>query len=250
MRIKNSFRFKQFEVDQQGCAMKINTDGVLLAATAGHSGPAHILDIGTGTGVIALMLAQRFPGAKIDAVEIDAHAASAAAGNFSSSPFSARLKAFQADIRAYETETRYDLIVSNPPFFINDLKNPEERKSLARHTDEDFFAVLIRKAAAYLTADGLLWLILPVKQAGQVIDNAGNSQLSLQRMIDVHSDSSKPVIRKIVCLGREQEGTETSRPQVGTEKFYIYQAGTPGSPSKAIHSEAYKQLLKDFFLAF
>jgi tRNA1Val (adenine37-N6)-methyltransferase len=117
------FKFKQFEVDQAGCAMKINTDGVLLGASANHPAPKIILDIGTGTGVIALMLAQRFPSANIHAVEIDEQAAETAGKNFQLSVFNDRLTINNIAIEQYSHSGQFDLIVYNPPFFFYFLKS-------------------------------------------------------------------------------------------------------------------------------
>lgn len=230
------FKFKQFEVDQAGCAMKINTDGVLIGATANHSSPKYILDIGTGTGVIALMMAQRFPTAFIEAVEIDAQATEAAHKNFENSSFSNRLRAKNIAIEQYSNTQKFDLIISNPPFFVNDLKNDEHRKGIARHADEDFFRLLVEKANQLLTNEGCLWLILPIKQADHVIEVAASFGLLLKERIHIHSDINKATFRQIICLAREK----------GIQKeidFYIYE-------SLKIHTEAYKLLLKDFFLAF
>jgi tRNA1Val (adenine37-N6)-methyltransferase len=119
------FHFKQFGVDQSGCAMKINTDGVLLGVLAEANNPKTILDIGTGTGVIALMLAQRYNHAIINAVEIDPAAAQTASNNFKNSSFNKRITLFAQSFEDFFNEfsdRRYDLIVSNPPFFINSLK--------------------------------------------------------------------------------------------------------------------------------
>jgi tRNA1Val (adenine37-N6)-methyltransferase len=230
------FRFKQFEVNQEGCAMRINTDGVLLGAAVQHSNPLHILDIGTGTGVIAMMMAQRFPGALVNALEIDGPAAVRAEQNFSASSFAGRLHAVHISMEAYDTSEKYDLIISNPPFFVNDLKNPEDRKSMARHAGENFFEALVLKARTLLSADGLLWLILPVKQADFVTAKARTEGLALLKEISICSDVSKPVIRKIICIGRVPAPLEQKR-------FYIYE-------SEGVYTEAYKHLLKDFFLAF
>lgn len=232
----NIFKFKQFEVDQEGCAMRINTDGVLLAAMATHSDPRRVLDIGTGTGVLAMMMAQRFSEAKVDAVEIDERASQTANKNFISSAFAKRLRVFNTDIADYETDTKYDLIISNPPFFVNDLKNPEGRKSLARHANELFYISLLKRADQLLGSDGVIWMILPVKQADAVIGMSGRYSLSLQQEVSICSDASKPVIRKMICLGRGSSETHRS-------VFYIYE-------SKAMYTEAYRQQLKDFFLAF
>ena len=232
----NVFRFKQFEVNQEGCAMRINTDGVLLAAVAGADNPVRILDIGTGTGVIAMMMAQRFSDAKIDAVEIDAQAAVTADANFTASPFAERIRGFHADIADYKSEFRYDIIISNPPFFVNDLKNPESRKSLARHAADDFFEMLVARAADLLSERGLLWLILPVKSAEVLVQSAEQAGLNLHKEIRICSDNSKPVIREIIAIGRKPKATER-------ELFYIYE-------SEGVYTEDYKALLKDFFLAF
>ena len=235
----NIFRFKKFQVDQQGCGMKINTDGVMLGAMSTFSTdvfPPRCLDIGTGTGVIAMMLAQRFEEAVVDAVEIEETAAHAADMNFQASPFNNRLNLFSGDIGTYETAFKYDLIVSNPPYFLNDLKSVEIKKSVARHAGESFFQSLVSKSAELLSEHGLLWLILPVKQA-ELVSSIGLSYgLHLNRVVNIHSDNSKPIIRKVICLGREiLESKEQS--------FYIYE-------SEKVYTEQYKALLKDFFLAF
>ena len=125
---KSIFKFKKFTVDQSGCAMKINTDGVLLAALAEAKTQVHMLDIGTGTGVIALMLAQRFPAAYIEGIEIDADASITAALNFKNSDFNERLISKNVAIADYQSLKKFDLIISNPPYFVNDLKNTELKK--------------------------------------------------------------------------------------------------------------------------
>jgi tRNA1Val (adenine37-N6)-methyltransferase len=233
------FRFKQFQVDQQGCAMKINTDGVILGAMSGFSTDAvayRALDIGTGTGVIAMMLAQRFDTAVIDAVEIDELAAQAAGRNFSASPFADRLSVYNSDIAAFEVSNSYDLIVSNPPYFVNDLKSFEKRKSIARHAQDSFFESLVVKSSKLLSDAGLLWLILPVKQADLVLSLAGNNGLHLNSAVNIHSDISKAVIRRVICLSKNVD-------LLKEETFYIYE-------SEKVYTEAYKRLLEDFFLAF
>ncbi|WP_316809844.1 tRNA1(Val) (adenine(37)-N6)-methyltransferase [Pedobacter heparinus] len=235
-RMKHAFKFKQFEIDQTGCAMRINTDGVLLGAVALKPAATKILDIGTGTGVIALMLAQRFPEAKIDAVEIDEQAAFIATKNALNAPFSERIKVIHSAIEDYSTGERYDLIVSNPPYFVNDLKNPEHRKGIARHTDAVFFELLLRRIAGMLSSDGRFWFILPVKQAINVIDQAGAYGLKASVVLHIHSDESKPEIRQIVCLDYSMQPSHH-------QNLYIYAA-------LGVYTNAYKLLLKDFFLAF
>ena len=230
------FKFKQFEVDQAGCAMKINTDGVLLGATVNHPAPVNILDIGTGTGVIALMLAQRFPDANIHAVEIDQQAAETAGRNFQLSVFNERLTINHVSIEVYNHAQQFDLIVSNPPFFVNDLKNEEFRKGIARHAGEEFFAMLIEKSNTLLADEGMIWLILPIKQADEVIEIASQYDLWLKERIHIHSDESKPTFRQIICLKKGGAVLKES-------DFYIYE-------SLKQHTQEYKLLLSDFFLAY
>jgi tRNA1Val (adenine37-N6)-methyltransferase len=230
------FRFKQFEVDQDGCAMKINTDGVLLGAIANHPSPANILDIGTGTGVIALMLAQRFNTANVNGVEIDESAAQAASKNCLNSPFSARTMVYHSSFEDFKSFTKYEMIVSNPPYFVNDLKNQEKRKEIARHADKDFFGILLKKAAGMLKKNGLLWLILPVKQAELVVVNAVLQKLFPFKIIHVYSDQTKASFRQIICLGFDNQ------PPL-QEHLYIYEA-------QNLHTDQYKYLLRDFLLAF
>lgn len=230
------FKFKQFEVDQTGCAMKINTDGVLIGAMANHHAPRRILDIGTGTGVIALMLAQRFPDARIHAVEIDREAAETAGKNFQFSVFSGRLTINHIAIEKYHSAEQFDLIVSNPPFFVNDLKNEEARKGIARHAGEDFFRILIEKSNSLLADDGEIWLVLPVKQANDVIAIASQYDLSITERINLHSDKNKPAFRQIISLKKGKTILKES-------DFNIYQ-------SLKQHTQEYKLLLKDFFLAY
>ncbi|WP_113653605.1 tRNA1(Val) (adenine(37)-N6)-methyltransferase [Pedobacter namyangjuensis] len=230
------FKFKQFHVDQAGCAMKINTDGVLLAALVESESPKRILDIGTGTGVLALMMAQRFPLSKVEAVEIDESASATAERNFRFSVFNDRLSINNVAIEQFSTDNKFDLVISNPPFFVNDLKNTEEKKGIARHASERFFKDLIVKVASLLTTNGSFWFVLPVKQADVLVENAKQLDLYPEKIIDLHSDSEKPAFRKIVALSKSNRPTETTH-------FYIYE-------SEKIYTQAYKTLLKDFFLGY
>lgn len=250
---KNVFRFKQFAVDQTGCAMRINTDGVLLGAMATmpdpalqSAGPVRILDIGTGTGVVALMLAQRFPVAEVNAVEIDPDAAARATSNFQNSPFSDRLQAYPISMQDFQPEPpvgKYDLIVSNPPFFLDALANPDPRKQLARHTDFSFFEILLQRSADWLRPGGFLQLVLPLDIALLVEEKAitgyGFVPLSKSEIYSFNEDA-KPV-RILLGLKKPINRSEFSR--INLDRFVIYQ-------DRGVYSDQYTQLLKDFFLAF
>lgn len=233
------FRFKQFNVDQTGCAMKINTDGVLIGALAEADQPKTILDIGTGTGVIALMLAQRFADAKIDAVEIDETASATAGRNFAGSTFADRLNLYADSFESYfnqHPDRKYELIVSNPPFYINSLESPGARKSLAKHTDQHFFETLIETIAKHLIAVGSCWLILPLDTAQLVKGISSKHGLAIKKVIDVLSYPGSEPHREILVLtlGGEQEAGE---------QFVIY-------AQPKVYSEQYQNLLTPFFTIF
>ncbi len=231
------FRFKQFDVDQTGCSMKVNTDGVLLGALASAAAPTRVLDIGTGTGVIALMLAQRFPQAAIDAIEIDPQAAATAARNFRQSVFAPRLACHTVGLADFEAEGQYDLLVSNPPYFLDSLKNPDQRKSTARHTDWSFFERLLSCASRWLTDKGSLQLILPIPIAEELCERAARGfGLFCQWRIDIHSFEGKAPVRCIAAMGRDDV-------KEAREPFMIYAAAGQ-------YSDAYRRVLRDFFLAF
>ena len=233
------FRFKQFSVDQTGCAMKINTDGVLIGAFANTGQPKKILDIGTGTGVIALMLAQRFTDAEIDAVEVDEVAAATASSNFKASPFAERLTVYPYSFEHYFEQfpdSKYDLVVSNPPFYIDSLKSPGAKKTLAKHTDTSFFESLISSVSAHLSLTGCCWLIAPVNIAELIIELGAKNDLYPKQVINVRSFKHSQPHRVILSLTFDQLDEQISN-------FTIYDA--PG-----VYSEDYKKLLQAYFLAF
>ncbi|WP_232335689.1 tRNA1(Val) (adenine(37)-N6)-methyltransferase [Mucilaginibacter arboris] len=218
--------------------MKINTDGVLLGATASAENPKTILDIGTGTGVIALMLAQRFPDAQIDAVEIDLPSARTAEKNFRNSNFSGRLTLHQTSIEDFwqqKKHQQYDLIVSNPPFYLDTLTSPKENKTLSKHAVPEFFENLIKTIPKFLASTGSFWLILPPKTASVVKGLAQNS-LFLQKEIAVSSFANDLPHRYLLSFGLKQTKTEQA-------SFIIYQ-------DQKVYSLAYQNLLKDFLTIF
>jgi tRNA1Val (adenine37-N6)-methyltransferase len=232
------FQFKQFAVDQTGCAMKINTDGVLLGALATADQPGNILDIGTGTGVIALMLAQRFAGATIDAVEIDQLASQTAESNFKNSVWADRVNLYAEDFESYlnRSSKKYDLVVSNPPFYINSLESPEAKKNTAKHADGDFFNSLIKAVTQHLTDTGTCWLILPLDTADLVKTIAQQNKLYLQKAVAIKSYPDSKPHREMLILGLDDA-------KANDEEFVIYQ-------QEKVYSEQYQNTLKDFFTIF
>ncbi|HZY38712.1 MAG TPA: methyltransferase [Mucilaginibacter sp.] len=219
--------------------MKINTDGVLLGAIAEADEPKSILDIGTGTGVIALMLAQRYPDAVVDAVEIDPDAAKTASGNFAISPFADRLRLFSMGFEEYfgkHHDKKYDLIVSNPPFYVDSLKSPGAKKSLAKHSNNDFFVQLMAHVAAHLSPAGACWLVLPMSLRDLVIEYSEENSLYIQEIIEIRSYPESAPHRMILSLS-------ASEPLFLEGEMIIFD-------SKDVYSGMYRDLLQPYFLAF
>jgi len=182
----NWFEFKQFRIEQQRSAMKVGTDGVLLGSWAAVKDTRRILDVGTGTGLIALMVAQRSE-ARIDAVEIDAAASEEATHNFRKSAWSERLNLINADFLQFagSSDCTYDLIVSNPPFFVNSVKTNDAALSVARHNDMLSFNQLILGARKLLASSGRLCVILPTLSFVEFRENARLSGFYLHHLTTV-----------------------------------------------------------------
>ena len=153
------FKFKQFEIHQDRCAMKVGTDGVLLGAWA--PGGKRILDIGSGTGLISLMMAQRCQKAQVIGVDLDAEACEEACENVAASPFADRGSIVCCRLQDYESVEKFDAIVSNPPFFLNSLKNPDSKRSMARHADSLPFRDLFLGVKRLLSEEGVFSAIVP-----------------------------------------------------------------------------------------
>ncbi len=194
------FEFKQFRIVQERSAMKVGTDGILLGTCVPDANYRHILDVGTGTGLVALMMAQRFADAAIDAIEIDPDTASEADYNFSQSPWNSRLKIHMGDARTLKLVQKYDLIVSNPPYFIDSLKNNCEKRKTARHSDTLTTKELMRLSANTLKPAGRLVVILPWLNHQQAIDEADRHSLYPEKIISVKPRADKPYKRVIIIL--------------------------------------------------
>lgn len=241
---KSIFQFKQFSIDQTGSAMKINTDGVLLAVKAKANDPKYILDIGAGTGVIALMLAQRFPEAQIHALEINPEAAICATHNFQNSPFSDRLTLYSVDFLEFEPSQSYDLIVSNPPFFINSLKNPDQHKMTARHAHDNFFENLFMKTHDWLNEKGTFQIIWPLSIRDFSRVNGFLSSWRMQNEITIRSFEESEAFRVITTFGKQKSGNSAVElVNCSVNDFVIYK-------EKGHYTEEYRSILKPFFLNF
>lgn len=190
---ETTFRFKQFTIHQDKCAMKVGTDAVLLGAWVNANGSRQILDIGTGTGIIALMIAQK-SNAIIHAVDIDEGAFLQSRENFRISPWLDRLLPFHVPFQefAQTAQIKYDLVVSNPPYFHHASKPPEELRSQARHHDQLTFEDLIDGTKKILSQDGKLCVILPIREGMEFMDLAMKQGLFCQRMMKVKTKQERP----------------------------------------------------------
>ena len=203
----SKFQFKQFSLEQDRCAMKIGTDGVLLGAWAPiENHPASILDIGAGTGVIALMLAQRSSAQQIDALEIDEEAYEQSVDNFENSPWSDRLFCFHAGLDEFmeEPEDEYDLIVSNPPFYTDDYKSEDEQRDLARFADALPFVDLIEAADLLLSENGILAVIIPFKEEENFLALAKEYELYPLKITRVKGTPTTKIKRSLLAFSRKE----------------------------------------------
>ena len=241
------FRFKQFTVWHDRCAMKVGTDGVLLGAWAGTTdSPAantdktspveRILDIGTGSGLIALMLAQRFPNAIIDGIDIDPSAVLQAKDNFSASPFSTRLHASSSPLQAWQPKAKYDMIVSNPPYFSNSLLCLDNMRTIARHDNILSFAELLEHSNRLSTQAGTLSLVLPADAEKAILAEARLQHLYCVRLCRVHTTANKPAKRILVTFSHQTPATTLT-----PEMLCLSPPDHPRSP-------AYSALTQDFYL--
>jgi tRNA1Val (adenine37-N6)-methyltransferase len=228
------FRFKQFTVWHDRCAMKVGTDGVLLGASVRVEKSRRVLDIGTGTGLVALMIAQRCPAADITAVEIVEEAALQAQSNVDASPWSNRVHVVQSDFKEFASEERFDTIVSNPPYFSGSLLPPDKHRTSARHTTELDFTTLLSHAAELLTADGEITLIIPTMILAEVERIGQQFSLHSVRRLSVVTRHGVEPKRTVVTLSF-RSGT--------CEERTLCMEG-----ENRVFTDEYRRLVGDFYL--
>ena len=262
------FTFKQFEIQQDRCAMKVGTDGVLLGAWA--EGGQRILDIGSGTGLISLMMAQRFPEAQVWGIDIDPDACMQARENVAASPFADRVgiaccalqdlseehllrgqeermemgngKVMKEDEKMMEKSEAakadgmlFDAIVSNPPFFVNGLKNPDSKRALARHSDSLPFSVLMRGVKRWLSDEGVFSAIVPAEVLDVFVSEAYCSGLSLISQCGVKTVERKQPKRYLLAFSKHRAGMVDKRTEIMTD-------------SDGNRSEWYAKITEEFYL--
>ena len=202
------FNFKQFSVNQDRCAMKIGTDGVLLGAwTPLINNPYNVLDIGAGTGILSLMLAQRSNAEQIDALEIDEDAYEQCVENFENSPWSDRLFCFHAGLDEFvdEPEDEYDLIISNPPFYTETFKSENSQRDLARFEDAMPFEDLIEAAALLLSENGIFSVIIPYKEEEKFVSLCNELDLFPLKITRVKGTPTTEIKRSLLAFSRIQQ---------------------------------------------
>jgi len=234
----SKFTFKQFSIEQDKTAMKVGTDGVLLGSWApiDHN-PFSILDIGAGTGIIALMLAQRTSAEQIDALEIDEEAYEQAVDNFENSPWGDRLFCFHAGLDEFieEPEDEYDLIVSNPPFYAEDYKTENDQRDLARFQDAMPFEELIEAADLLLSENGIFAVILPFKEEQKFISLAKEFELYPTKITHVKGTPKSEIKRSLLAFSRNEN-------QVFDIDELIIEI------DRHVYTPEYIELTKDFYL--
>jgi tRNA1Val (adenine37-N6)-methyltransferase len=235
----NYFQFKQFRIIQERSAMKVGVDGVLLGAWANVSGANRILDIGSGTGLIALIMAQRNLDARIDAIEIEPEAFQEALFNIEQSPWSDRIQIELCSFQEFaeRTNQKYDLIVSNPPYFGNGVKVPLENRAQARHSDSLPLNILISGAVRLLNKTGKIALVLPFESLQEIQQLAVSNKLSISRLCRVKPNPKKPVFRILVELTNSECAVTENELMIEFEKHFDY---TP----------EYREMTKEFYLKF
>mgnify|MGYP004508765161 CR=1 FL=1 len=244
------FTFKQFEIQQDRCAMKVGTDGVLLGAWA--EGGQRILDIGSGTGLISLMMAQRFPEAQVWGIDIDPDACMQARENVAASPFAGRVGIAYCALQDLSEEhlvrgseelmemkegegNLFDAIVSNPPFFVNGLKNPDSKRAMARHSDSLPFSVLMKGVKRWLSDEGVFSAIVPADVLESFVSEAYCSGLSLVRQCGVKTVERKQPKRYLVAFSKRRAGMMDKCTEIMTD-------------SDGNRSEWYAKITEEFYL--
>ncbi len=230
------FTFKQFSIDDSACAMKVGTDSVMLGAWTDTYGVRSVIDVGAGSGILSLMIAQRAPEADIIALELDEAAATAAAANFAASPWTERCHAFCIDAADYLPSSPPDLIICNPPYFTGALTAPDRQRTTARHANGSLTPLsVIAMADRWLSSSGSLAMVTPADIADNIVFEAEMHRMDTWRRCLVATNAGRPATRILWQFSRK--GTRTPQPDSHLD---VRSCGAP--------SEAYRILTADFYL--
>ena len=231
------FKFKEFTINQDRCAMKIGTDSVLLGAwTSVENEPASILDIGAGTGILSLMLAQRTNAQLIEAIEIDEDAYEQCTENFETAPWNDRLFCYHASLSEYveEVDDTFDIIICNPPFYSNHYKTKDKARDLSRFQDAMPFEHLIYAVANLISENGIFAVVIPIEEEIKFIELVSKSNLYPNRILNVRGNPEANAKRSLIEFSFHKKKIETSE--------LIIENGRHN------YTEDYINLTKDFYL--
>lgn len=230
------FDFKQFSIDDSGCAMKVGTDSVLLGAWVRTGGVGTVLDVGAGSGLLSLMIAQRTPGASVTAIEIDPDAAACAIANISASPWADRCGVVCIDAARYEPHNKVDMVICNPPYFTGGLRAPDRTRAVARHAEGSLSPLsVIAMAGRWLSEKGSLAMVTPADIADDIVFEAEMHRMDIWRRCMVSTTVSKPAGRILWQLS----GKGIHQPEPDTT-LILRSAGEP--------TDEYRRLTADFYL--
>ncbi|WP_196891025.1 tRNA1(Val) (adenine(37)-N6)-methyltransferase [Aureivirga marina] len=232
--MRKPFRFKQFEILQDKTAMKVGTDGVLLGAWTCYENVKSVLDIGTGTGLISLMIAQRNSSATILSLEIEKNAFDQALENFENSIWKKRLEIKNTALQDFKTKKKFDLIISNPPFYTTTFKNEDEKRALARHSESLPYSVLLKNCAELLSENGICSFIIPYSEETNFIKIAKNYKLYPKRITQVKGNKKTPLKRSLLEFSFQELKIEISELIIEIERHK--------------YTEDYINIVKDFYL--
>jgi len=235
----SAFHFKQFSIEQDKCAMKVSLDACVFGALCETDKAKRILDIGTGTGLLSLMMAQR-SHAHIDAIELDEQAAQQAIQNIESSPFSKQVRVHTANIKQFKGAKKYDLVVCNPPFFSDHLKGPNTQRNQARHNDGLSFMELNGSIIEHLHEYGRAWILLPCSEFENFMEDARQLGLQLDQKWLLSSRPQKVPHRVIFSLAHTSS-------QISMEPANTLCVHSEHGPE---YTQAFKSLLKHYYLKF
>lgn len=230
------FQFQQFQIRQDHCAMKVSTDGILLGAWAANLEQGRVLDIGTGTGLLSLMFAQRNAQVQIDALEIDPSAATQARDNFEASPWGERLHLHAQALQDFEPKTAYDLFLCNPPYFDAGIIPAENARAQARHDQSLDFETLAKHCTRLASAQARLALILPAERHQQMLDTLAEQNWLLHQRMFIQANPHKVASRVLLLVGRERATPKEDLLIVRNEK--------------GRYSSQYQQLTSSYYLRF
>ncbi len=233
----NAFHFKQFSIEQDLCAMKVSLDACVFGALCEAGNSRRILDIGAGTGLLSLMLAQRCD-AHIDAIELDESAAKQAKQNIKNSPFASQVSVHVADIKKYTAPQKYDLIICNPPFFSDHLKGPDAKRNQARHNDGLSFTELNESIVKHLNENGKAWILLPCSEFERFMTSAHQATLKVDQKWWLSSRPQKQPHRVIFSLTHSLNSATPS----ADKRLTVH------AEQGAEYSDAFKSLLCDYYL--